>query len=79
MRPCVSIDEEYEKPVQEDVPLPDLCALSGWKDAKTILTCYQTPDRDIMQKPSVENRRWALPCKDGPRHARLAALGVSRA
>ena len=28
----------------KDVPLPDLCALGGWKDAKTILTCYQAPD-----------------------------------
>ena len=24
----------------KDVPLPDLCDLGGWKDAKTILQCY---------------------------------------
>ncbi len=29
----------------KDVPLPDLCALGGWTDPKTILTCYQVADR----------------------------------
>ena len=31
------------------IPLPDLCALGGWKDAKTILTCYQSPDEGTMR------------------------------
>ena len=31
------------------IPLPDLCALGGWKDAKTILTCYQAADPDTMR------------------------------
>lgn len=40
----------------KDVPLPDLCALGGWKDAKTILTCYQTPDRDTMRSALTARR-----------------------
>jgi hypothetical protein len=31
------------------VPLPDLCALGGWKDTQTILKCYQKPDAATMQ------------------------------
>jgi integrase len=31
------------------VPLPDLCALGGWKDSQTILKCYQKPDRATME------------------------------
>ncbi len=38
------------------IPLPDLCALGGWKDAKTILTCYQSPDADTMRS-ALANRR----------------------
>ncbi len=38
------------------IPLPDLCALEGWKDAKTILTCYQTPDRDTMRSALTARR-----------------------
>lgn len=30
------------------VPLPDLAALGGWQDAKTILMCYQSPDEATM-------------------------------
>ncbi len=40
----------------KDVPLPDLCALGGWKDAKTILQCYQAPDPDTMRS-ALANRR----------------------
>ena len=40
----------------KDVPLPDLCALGGWKDAKTILTCYQAPDRDTMRAALTARR-----------------------
>ncbi len=40
----------------KDVPLPDLCALGGWKDAKTILTCYQAPDRDTMRSALTARR-----------------------
>ena len=40
----------------KDVPLPDLCALGGWKDAKTILTCYQAPDRGTMRSALTARR-----------------------
>lgn len=39
------------------VPLPDLCALGGWKDAKTILTCYQAPDEQTMRAALTARRR----------------------
>lgn len=32
-----------------DIPLKDLCGLGGWKDANTILTCYQQPDQNVMR------------------------------
>jgi integrase len=32
----------------KSIPLPDLCALGGWKDAQTILRCYQKPDATTM-------------------------------
>ena len=40
----------------KDVPLPDLCALGGWKDAKTILQCYQAPDGDTMRSALTHRR-----------------------
>ena len=30
-------------------PLKDLCALGGWKDYQTLLTCYQHPDAVTMR------------------------------
>jgi hypothetical protein len=30
----------------KDLPLKDLCYLGGWKDPKTLLTCYQQPDEE---------------------------------
>ncbi len=33
----------------KDVPLRDLCQLGGWKDAQTILKCYQKPDEGTMR------------------------------
>ena len=30
-------------------PLKDLCALGGWKDHQTILTCYQRADPVTMR------------------------------
>jgi integrase len=38
------------------VPLKDLCHLGGWKDAKTILTCYQQPDEDVMRRALLDRR-----------------------
>ena len=33
-----------------------LCALGGWKDAKTILTCYQAPDATTMRRALLERQ-----------------------
>jgi integrase len=33
----------------KEVPLPDLCALGGWRDAQTILRCYQKADEATME------------------------------
>ena len=38
------------------LPLRDLCHLGGWKDPKTLLTCYQQPDKDAM-RVALEARR----------------------
>jgi len=40
----------------KDIPLPDLCALGGWKSAATILACYQQPDAQTMRR-ALQNRR----------------------
>jgi hypothetical protein len=40
----------------KEVPLPDLCALGGWKDAKTLLTCYQAPDEATMRSALATRR-----------------------
>ena len=31
------------------LPLRDLCDPGGWKDAQTILKCYQQPDEDLIR------------------------------
>ncbi len=38
------------------IPLKDLCELGGWKDPKTILTCYQMPDQSELRE-SLKARR----------------------
>ena len=48
----------------KDVPLKDLCALGGWKDPKTVLTCYQVPDQEGLRE-SLEARRSP---KEAPRN-----------
>ena len=42
----------------KDVPLKDLCHLGGWKDAQTVLQCYQKPDEHTM-RAALERRRHA--------------------
>jgi len=37
-------------------PLKDLCALGGWKDAQTILKCYQQADPVTMRR-ALETRQ----------------------
>jgi integrase len=36
-------------------PLKDLCALGGWKDHQTLLTCYQRPDA-VTMRAALEQR-----------------------
>ncbi len=58
----------------KDVPLPDLCALGGWKDAKTILTCYQAPDGDMMRSALTARRAFGTAKNPGhtPRSAHFS-------
>ena len=39
-----------------DLPLKVLCELGGWKDAQTILKCYQRPDAGQL-RTALEGRR----------------------
>ena len=39
-----------------DVPLKVLCELRGWKDAQTVLRCYQRPDAGQL-RTALEGRR----------------------
>ena len=41
-----------------DQPLKVLCELGGWKNAKTVLACYQQPDEGQLRK-ALEARRGA--------------------
>jgi hypothetical protein len=34
----------------QDLPLRELCYLGAWKDAKTLLKCYQQPDEAVMRR-----------------------------
>ena len=40
-----------------DQPLKVLCELGGWKDAKTVLRCYQKPDDGQLRKALEARRR----------------------
>jgi integrase len=40
----------------KDVPLRDLCYLGGWKDPKTLLSCYQQPDEEVMRRALLGRR-----------------------
>lgn len=40
----------------KDAPLKDLAYLGGWKDPKTLLTCYQQADEGT-QRRALESRR----------------------
>jgi len=42
------------------LPLKDLCYLGGWKDPKTLLTCYQQPDEDIMRQALAARRPFGV-------------------
>jgi integrase len=42
------------------LPLKDLCYLGGWKDPKTLLTCYQQPDEDAMRQALLARRPFGV-------------------
>ncbi len=39
-----------------DLPLKVLCQLGGWKDAQTVLRCYQQPD-EVQLRNALDSRR----------------------
>ncbi len=39
-----------------DLPLKVLCQLGGWKDAQTVLRCYQQPD-EVQLRKALDSRR----------------------
>ena len=43
----------------KEVPLPDLCALGGWKTSRTILECYQQAD-GVTQRKALQQRQRTL-------------------
>ncbi|WP_419165454.1 tyrosine-type recombinase/integrase [Candidatus Palauibacter sp.] len=43
-----------------DQPLKVLCELGGWKNARTVLTCYQRPNEGQLRK-ALENRHRVRP------------------
>jgi hypothetical protein len=40
-----------------DLPLKVLCELGGWKNAKTVLQCYQKPDEGQLRQALANRRR----------------------
>ena len=38
-----------------DLPFKVLCDLGGWKEATTVLRCYQQPD-EVQLRKALENR-----------------------
>ena len=65
----------------KNVPLPDLCALGGWKTSHTILECYQQPDAGTQRKALEERRSSLQPTQatDTRRATEPAATASARA
>lgn len=64
----------------KDVPLVDLCDLGGWKDAKTILQCYQSSD-PVTMRSALANRRPLGVANDSDTHSdtpQAAHFGMTR-
>ncbi len=40
--------------------LKDLCYLGGWKDPKTLLSCYQQPDEEVMRRGLAQRRAFGI-------------------
>ena len=43
-----------------DKPLKVLCDLGGWKEAKTLMDCYQRPNEDQLREALADRRRVQL-------------------
>jgi integrase len=50
-----SLRRKFATELAATLPLKDLCAAGGWRDAQTILKCYQQPDEDRI-RAALENR-----------------------
>jgi len=44
-----SLRRKFATDMRTVLPLRDLCDAGGWKDAQTILKCYQQPDEDLIR------------------------------
>ena len=44
-----SLRRKFATDMRTRLPLRDLCDAGGWKDAQTILKCYQQPDEDLIR------------------------------
>ncbi|MDQ3516538.1 MAG: hypothetical protein M3403_07185 [Gemmatimonadota bacterium] len=42
---------------RKHLPLVDVAAAGGWKDTKTLVSCYQHADRDTMLAVMSESRK----------------------
>ena len=45
-----SLRRKFATDMRTKLPLRDLCDAGGWKDAQTILKCYQQPDEDLIRE-----------------------------
>jgi hypothetical protein len=41
----------------KDLPLKDLCAAGGWRDAETVPKCYQQPEEHRIREALARRRR----------------------
>ena len=44
-----SLRRKFATDMRTRLPLRDLCDAGGWKDAQTILKCYQQPDEELIR------------------------------
>ena len=45
-----SLRRKFATDMRTRLPLRDLCDAGGWKDAQTILKCYQQPDEELIRE-----------------------------
>ena len=44
-----SLRRKFATDMRAVLPLRDLCDAGGWRDAQTVLKCYQQPDEDLIR------------------------------